>query len=194
MRASKPGHVACCATRYTLGVLRPTDLYILTGALANQGEPWSLRGLAEKLCVDHTVVSRTLKRTEEAGLYQPANRRVNAPSFAELMIHAVRFIAPAPLGGITRGFRAAWATAPMANLIREAGDEPPVVWPSALGVDRGQSLEPLHSGAIAASEDPTLGRLLATIDCLRAGDARVRKVAALVLEDELASLPVRGAS
>ncbi len=175
-------------------MLRPTDLYVLTGALAIQGEQWSLRGLAEKLCLDHTVVSRALKRTEEAGLYQPANRHVNAPGFAELMIHAVRFIAPAPLGRITRGFRAAWATAPMANLIREAGDEPPAVWPSALGVDRGQSLEPLHPGAIAASDDPTLGRLLAAIDCLRAGDARVRKVAALVLEDELASLQVRGTS
>jgi DNA-binding transcriptional MocR family regulator len=167
-------------------MLRPTDLYVLAGALANQGDTWSLRDLAEKLFVDHTVVSRALKRTEEAGLYQSAERRVNAANFAELMIHAARFIAPAPLGGMTRGFNAAWAARPISDLIRQAGDEPSPVWPSALGVNRGQTLEPLHPGAIGASADPTLAALLAIIDCLRAGDARVRRVAASALEDELA--------
>jgi DNA-binding transcriptional MocR family regulator len=180
--------VACCATRYTGMVLRQTDLYVLTGALANQGEALSLRGLAEKLFVDHTVVSRALKRSEEAGLYQPATRRVNPGNFAELMIHAARFIAPAPLGGMTRGFNAAWAAAPISALIRRSGSEPPPVWPSALGVDRGQSLEPLHPGAVGASADPKLGNLLAIIDCLRSGDARVRNVAASALEDQLAHL------
>jgi hypothetical protein len=154
---------------------------------------WSLRGLAEKLFLDHTVVSRALKHSEEAGLYQPGDRRVNPVNFAELMIHAARFIAPAPLGGMTRGFRAAWATAPISDLIHQAGDEPPPVWPSALGVDRGQKLEPLHPAAVSASEDPTLDGLLAIIDCLRAGDARVRAVAALVLEDELKSVLDRSA-
>jgi hypothetical protein len=175
-------------------VLRETDLYVLTGALANQWEALSLRGLAEKLFVDHTVVSRALKRTEEAGLYQPANRRVNPASFAELMIHAARFVAPAPLGGMTRGFNAAWAAAPMSALIRRSGDEPPPVWPSALGVDRGQSLEPLHPGAVGASADPTLGALLAIIDCLRAGDVRIRQVASSALEAALARLSTREAS
>jgi hypothetical protein len=166
-------------------MLRPTDLYVLTGALANQGDAWSLRDLAEKLFVDHTVVSRALKRNEEAGLYQSGERRVNPANYAELMIHAARFIAPAPLGGITRGFNAAWAAAPISGRIRQAGDELPPVWPSALGVNRGQRLDPLHPGAVAASADPTLGALLAIIDCLRAGDARVRTVAGSALEDEL---------
>jgi hypothetical protein len=150
------------------------------------GDTWSLRDLAEKLFVDHTVVSRALKRTEEAGLYQSGDRRVNSANFAELMIHAARFIAPAPLGGITRGVNAAWAAAPISNLIRQATDEPLPVWPSALGVNRGQRLDPLHLGAVSASADPTLGALLAIVDCLRAGDARVRAVAASALEDELA--------
>jgi DNA-binding transcriptional MocR family regulator len=167
-------------------VLRPTDLYVLTGALANQGDTWSLRELAEKLFVDHTVVSRALKRTEEAGLFQSGERRVNSANFAELMIHAARFIAPAPLGGITRGFNAAWAAAPISDLIRQAGSEPPPVWPSALGVNRGQGLEPLHPGALGASADSKLGALLAIVDCLRAGDARVRSVAAATLEGQLA--------
>lgn len=180
------GLVACCATRYTFNVLRPTDLYVLTGALANQGEPWSLRDLAEKLFLDHTVLSRALKRTEEAGLYQSGERRVNLANFSELMIHAARFIAPAPLGAITRGFNAAWAAAPISDLIHQTGNDPPPVWPSALGANRGQGLEPLHPGALSASADSKLGALLTIVDCLRAGDARVRSVAALALEDELA--------
>jgi hypothetical protein len=167
-------------------MLRSTDLYVLTGALANQGGTWSLRDLAEKLFLDHTVVSRALKRTEEVGLYQPGERRVNPANFAELMVHAARFIAPAPLGGMTRGFNAAWAAAPISDLIRQAGDEPPPVWPSALGDNRGQALEPLHPGAVSASADPKLAALLVIVDCLRAGDARVRQVAASSLEDELA--------
>jgi hypothetical protein len=174
-------------------MLRSTDLYVLTGALAIQGDKWSLRRLADKLYVDHTVVSRSLKRTAEAGLYQPANRRVNPANFAELMIHAARFIAPAPLGGMTRGFNAAWAAAPISDLLRQAGKEPPPVWPSALGVHRGQRLEPLHPGAVSASADPALGALLAIVDCLRAGDARVRKVATSVLEDKLARMLDRAA-
>jgi DNA-binding transcriptional MocR family regulator len=173
-------------TLQSRNVLRSTDLYVLTGALANQGDTWSLRELAGRLFVDHTVVSRALKRSEEAGLFRSDERTVNAANFAELMIHAARFIAPAPLGGLTRGFNAAWATAPISDLIHQAGTEPPPVWPSALGVNRGQKLEPLHPGAVNASADPNVGALLAIVDCLRAGDARVRMVAASALESQLA--------
>lgn len=110
---------------------------------------------------------------------------MNLASFEELAVHAARFIAPAPLGELTRGIPAAWAAEPISRMIRESGGQPPPVWPSALGVVRGQALEPLHPGAVQASSDQSLSALLAIVDSLRAGDVRVRDVAARALHEEL---------
>ena len=56
------------------------------------------------------------------------------------------------------------------------------MWPSARARVRGQALQPLHKSAVAAAEKlPQLGELLAIVDSLRAGDVRVRSVAAEML-------------
>jgi hypothetical protein len=167
-------------------MLSPTDIYVLTGVTSREQESWTLRGLAATLQVDHTLVHRALKRAENAGLYKASTKQVNLASFEELTIHAARFIAPAHLGGLIRGVPAAWAAEPVSEAIHQADSEPPPVWPSAIGTVRGQALEPLHPAAIQASQDaPELASLLAIIDSLRAGDLRVRKVAATVLRDTL---------
>ncbi|HZL49296.1 MAG TPA: hypothetical protein VFC30_09830 [Solirubrobacteraceae bacterium] len=163
-----------------------TDLYVLAGALSSEEESWTLRELAARLHVDHTLVHRALKRTERAGLYRASSKQVNLPNFEEIMIHGARFIAPAPLGELTRGVSAAWAAEPISAIIHQADSEPPPVWPSALGTVRGQSLEPLHPAAVQASQDESaLARLLSIIDSLRAGDVRVRQVATTALRDTL---------
>jgi hypothetical protein len=76
------------------------------------------------------------------------------------------------------GVPAAWAAEPMAGAIHSSGEEPPPVWPYARGRVRGQAIEPLHPAAPAGVEGwPELGEILALLDSLRAGDARVRQVA-----------------
>jgi len=166
-------------------MIGPTDLYVLAGALSSEGEAFTLRGLAARLYVDHTLVHRALKRVEDAGLYNETSKQVNLANFEELAIHAARFIAPARLGALTRGLPAAWAAEPISKLIHQAQGEPPPVWPSALGIARGQALAPLHPAAVQASQDVPLVALLAIIDSLRAGDVRVRKVAATALRNTL---------
>jgi hypothetical protein len=167
-------------------MLGSTDIYILAGLLASDHEDWTLRELAAELCVDHTLVHRALKRTEIAGLYRPGHRQVHRANFQELASHAMRFIAPARLGELTSGVPAAWAAEPISEIIRQSGQEPPPVWPCVMGTVRGQALEPLHPAAVQASHDmPALGRLLAIIDSLRAGDTRVRTVATTALGDAL---------
>ena len=164
------------------------DIYVLAGAVASQREAPSLRELAAELHVDHTLVHRALGRAAEAGLYSPASRSVILPAFEELVVHAARFIAPAPLGGLVAGVPAAWAAEPVSSRIREAGGDPPPVWPSAKGSVRGQTLEPLHPSAPEASaEHREVRELLAVIDSLRAGDLRVRQVATELLHDQLAA-------
>ena len=167
-------------------VLGPTDLYVLAGALAHEEGDWTLRELAATLQVDHTLVHRALKRAENANLYRTSTKQVNLASFEELTIHAARFIAPAPLGELTRGVPAAWAAEPIATTIRQPKSELPPVWPDPLGAVRGQALQPLHSAAVRASPNtPRLASLLSIIDSLRAGDTRVRKVAAAALLETL---------
>ena len=58
---------------------------------------------------------------------------------------------------------------------------------------RGQALPPLHKAAVKAAEEiPQLGELLAIVDSLRAGDVRVRSVAANMLAQLMRAPPVHG--
>jgi hypothetical protein len=178
--------VACCATCYNGSVLSPTDIYVLAGVLTNEEDDLTLRELAEKLHVDHTLVHRALKRAENAGLYRADSKRLNRANFEELAIHALRFVAPGRLGELTRGISAAWAAPPISSIIHQSQQEPPPVWPNAAGAVRGQALQPLHPAAVQAVQDePALAQLLAILDSLRAGDVRVREVAAAELQDTL---------
>ena len=168
-------------------MVKDADIYVLVGLLA-RNEQWSYRSLAERLRVPHPVVQRALARAKEADLYLPDRREVHRPHFEEFAIHALRFVAPAQLGPLVPGVPAAWAAEPMASAIRSSGEEPLPVWPFAKGRVRGQAIEPLHPAAPEAVEDwPELGELLALLDSLRAGDARVRKVAGDLLSEQLRS-------
>ena len=168
-------------------MVKSADIYVLAGILV-QREPWSYRSLAERLRVPHPVVQRALARAKAADLYSPARREVHRAHFGEFAIHALRFVAPAQLGPLAPGVPAAWAAEPMAAAIRSSGEEPPPVWPFAKGRVRGQAIEPLHPAAPEAVEDwPEFGELLAYLDSLRAGDARVRRVAGDLLSGRLRS-------
>jgi hypothetical protein len=155
--------------------------YVLCGLLAIDDDPWTYRLLAEWLGLPHPLVQRALHRAEEVELYSSDSRSVHYPNLEEFLLHGVRFVAPAKLGVVVSGVPAAWAAPPVSRVIRESGDLPPV-WPSAHGRVRGQALAPLHDAAVRASEElPQLGELLAIVDSLRAGDVRVRSVAADML-------------
>lgn len=165
-------------------MLGPTDVYVLSGMLATEHDGWTLREIAAKLHVDHTLIHRALKRAEAARLYRPLHRQVARVYFEEFAIHAVRYIAPGRLGELTCGVPAAWAAKPISSMIYD--ENLPPIWPHPLGPARGQALEPLHPSAVKASHDtPTIGRLLSLIDSLRAGDARTREVARTALRDTL---------
>lgn len=158
-------------------MVKGADIYVLTGLLA-QDEEWSYRSLAERLAVPHPVIQRALERAKSADLYLADRRQVHLPHFEEFALHALRFVAPAPLGSVVAGVPAAWAAEPMAHAIRSSADELPPVWPFARGRVRGQAIEPLHRAAPEAVDGwPELGEILALLDSMRAGDARVREVA-----------------
>src|SRR5680860_1243640 len=113
-------------------MVKGSDIYVLSGLLAHD-EKWTYRSLAERLSVPHPVVQRALSRAREADLYSAERRAVHLPHFEEFAVHALRFVAPAQLGALAPGVPTAWAVEPMASAIRSSGDDPPPVWPYALG-------------------------------------------------------------
>lgn len=168
-------------------MLQPSDIYVLCGLVAADDPSWTYRDLAKRLEVPHPLVQRALARAQEAGLYSAERRRVHRPNLEEFLLHGLRFLVPAKLGAVVPGIPAAWAAPPVSRRVREPGDLPPV-WPVADGRVRGQALTPLHKSAVSAvNAFPHLSELLAIVDSLRAGDPRVRSVAAkMLIESSLA--------
>jgi hypothetical protein len=62
----------------------------------------------------------------------------------------------------------------------------PIVWPSANGWARGDTLMPLYGGAAdLPGRDPALYQALTLVDAIRAGRARERRLAVEMLEQRL---------
>ena len=166
-------------------MLRPADIYVLLGVATHGGESFTYRELAHELGIPHAQVQRSLDRAATANLYLAGRHDVHRANLEEFLIHGLRYVAPAALGALTPGVRAAWAVEPLSGRV-VSDDELPPVWPSAQGNVRGRSLEPLHPAAAAATLDnPKLSRLLSVADALRVGDARIRREAGDALRSEL---------
>lgn len=164
-------------------VLKGEDIVLLL-KLATREEGWTVRGLSEETAIPKSVVQRSLKRLAEAGLLDERRQRVSVSQAEEFLLHGMRYVFPARLGGPTRGVLAAWSARPVSDEIVQALGELPPVWPDPHGEVRGLALEPVHPGAPeAARRDDELAERLAIVDALRLGDARIRRVAAGLLRD-----------
>lgn len=167
----------------------PVDIYVLCGLATRDisADGWTLRSLAAQLGLPLTAVHRALKRAETAQLYNARHRRVQLAALEQLLVHAAPFVLPPKRLGLTVGMPTADSAPVLARRIRAADDALPLVWPQAEGI-RGEGLEPLHPAAPAASvREPALYDLLALIDALRTGNARVRGVARELLTERLRS-------
>jgi hypothetical protein len=166
-------------------MVRSADLLVLVGLLRPGLAPdWSVRSLAAELELPPAAVQRSLARLGETPVYNVRLRRVNRTAAEDLLTRAVPYIAPARLGAPTRGMPTAWAAPPLSERI--SGEDLPPVWPDPRGTTRGLAVEPLHEAVPrAARADPWLYELLALIDGVRLGDARVRGEAVQLLQARL---------
>jgi hypothetical protein len=169
-------------------VLRPVDLLVLLGLLRpSLTSTWSVRSLAAQLGLPQAAVQRSLTRLGKTPVFDLRRRSVSRTAAEELLVHAMPYVAPAQLGELTRGVPTAWAASPLSE--RVADNELPPVWPEPRGTSRGLAVEPLHRAALAAARaDPWLYEMLALVDGVRLGDARVRGVAAELLRERLTEL------
>jgi len=119
------------------------------------------------------------------GLGRP---RVKLEPLRLFVQHGARYCFPATRGPQTRGVPTGYAAAPLNALIRAASGEPPPVWPYKDGAVRGETLYPLYpTAAQAARRNPALHELLALFDAIRAGSARERALAILLLDERWAN-------
>ena len=162
-------------------MLKGEDIVVLL-KLVDAPVDWTVRSLESETTIARSVVQRAIKRLDAAGLYSERMRSVNIPQAEEFLVHGLRYVFPARVEGPSLGVPTAWAAAPLAGRIVTSSDDPPPVWPHALGEQRGVAVRPLHPSAIeAARRDPGLGERLALVDALRLGGPRIKTEAAELL-------------
>ena len=133
--------------------------------------------LGEKLGMSASEVHAAVRRGTEAGLVRSESKKVISEAFLDYLIHGVRYAFPAVSGRLARGMPTGFAAPCLAGEFAET--ELPAVCEHAEGTVRGQSVEPLHPSAPAASaRDENFYRVLALVDALRGGRARERSAAA----------------
>jgi DNA-binding transcriptional MocR family regulator len=166
-------------------VISSSDVVVLFALRETEGD-WTLRSLADRLGVKHSKVQRALERLGEAGIYDPARRRLIPHAAEEFVLHALRYLDPIREGPIVRGVPTAWAAPPLDSEI--ASGDPPPVWPDPSGSARGPAVVPLDDRLPAlATTWPEVAELAALVDALRLGDARSRKAAERHLRKRLAA-------
>ncbi len=168
-------------------MLKGEDIIVLL-KLVDADASWTLRTLADETGIATTSVHRAIKRLAKSGLYDEARRQVNRAQAEEFLIHGARYVFPGVLAGESRGVPAAWAAAPLNDLVTSSDNRFVPVWPDPHGWQRGLALRPLHAACPALLErNPELAGRIALVDCMRVGDTRVRGVAAGLLHDWLAA-------
>jgi hypothetical protein len=100
---------------------------VLLLKLSGQELDWTVRTLERETTIPRSVVQRGLKRLWQAGLFDPRRRVVNISQAEEFVIHGLRYVFPAVLGGESRGVPTAWAAQPLADLVVDGPDELPPV-------------------------------------------------------------------
>ena len=163
--------------------MQPRDAALLI-QVARAEPGWTIRQLAERGGQPVGSIHRGLGRLAGVGLYDPQRRAVNLAVLDEFFRHGARFLLAAELGSLQRGIPTAWGVPPLSGLV--SSDDPPPVWPSAIGTVRGPSIEPLVANIDALGELwPEVAADLALVDAIRVGDARSRALATDLLMDRL---------
>lgn len=155
--------------------MRPQDVVVLIKIIISKQDQWQYRDLASDLFLSVSEISESLSRSHIAGLVDDSKRRVFQQSFMEFLEHGLRYVFPQQPGTMVVGVPTAHS---QAFFKRKFPAELEYVWPYLDGQARGLAISPLYAGVPkAALKDEQLHKLLASIDILRVGRAREKKIA-----------------
>lgn len=140
--------------------------------------------IALALGISPAEVSESLHRSIYSGLIDDGKtKNIHIQSLIEFLKYGIKYVFPVHPGALVRGIPTAHAAPPLNQVI--VSDEA-FVWASPQGTVRGQAVEPLyHTVPLAVQNDPNLYELVALVDAIRMGSARVYKLAIEELEKRI---------
>lgn len=139
------------------------------------------RNLFAGLCVRSVAESPT----QYAGSARRGHNQADHQALREFLVHGIPYVFPARLAAVSVGL----PTAMSEDASSVGGNRLPIVWASAEGNLRGESLAPIHKSVpLAALGDPRLHSLLSAIDALRLGDRSLRPSAIARIENILGAV------
>lgn len=163
--------------------MKPQDIVVAL-KLCVLGDFGSYASLGKSLGMSASEVHAAVRRLGEAGLVDPESRLIHRNELRNFLVHGAPYAFPAKAKEVTRGMPTAWAAPVMEGKVVNADQIP--VWPDPEGKTKGVSVDPLYRSVVkAASADAALYELLALLDVLRLGRARVRNIAEALLEEKL---------
>lgn len=152
---------------------------------------WSMANLGKIMRVSastiHDSISRMLAVQLLVASPQTATQyQLDRLGLKQLIIHAIRYLAPARPGAVTRGIPTA-SSAPVMERLSAASDLA-FVWPSVGGQVTGMAVDPLHKSVpylCVLTGQQRLYELFCLIDALRLGSRRETAMAIELLEQRL---------
>jgi hypothetical protein len=162
--------------------MRPQDIVLLMGIVSLPQK--NNKQLAKLLQISESEVSESLHRSEFAGLIEDTKlKKINRNALFEFIKFGIRYVFPVQAMNLGRGIATAHSAEPLKSKI--ISDEY-YVWAHPEGNIRGQIIEPLyHTLPFIVSKNPVLYELMALVDAVRTGTARVVYVANQELETRL---------
>jgi len=158
--------------------LKSQDIYITLKLLVLKNEPCSMQRIGESVGMSASRVHDSIHRLIKANLIRKGDgyKPVSA-NLKEFLVHGIRFAFVPEIGEPVRGMPTASFAPPLNQALAESNTLP-YVWPDPQGEVRGISFSPLHKSAPkAAKKDHVFYELLTTVDAIRGGRARERKMA-----------------
>lgn len=163
--------------------MKPQDIVILLKIILCKGKAWQSKELASQLYISASEISKSLKRSEYAGLISADRTTVARQSLMEFIQYGLHYVFPAKPGSMANGILTAHSHPFMA---KHFSADMKYVWPDAKGYDRGLIIEPLYENVVrAVKEDEQLYKILALIDVIRVGRVREMKLAVEELKKEI---------
>lgn len=152
---------------------------------------WSMANLGKIMRVSASTIHDSISRMLAVQLLVASRQTVTQYQLdhlglKQLIIHAIRYLAPAQPGAVTRGIPTASSSPVMGRL--SAASDLAFVWPSVSGQVTGMAVDPLHKSVpylCVLSGQQRLYELFCLIDALRLGSRRETTMAIELLEQRL---------
>jgi hypothetical protein len=161
--------------------LRPNDLVVACQLALTPGAQF--KAVAKATGSSIGECHNAVRRLGISRLILADERRPAGELLHQFLAHGAPFAFPAIIGAEIVGVPTAHSAPPFQAIVDSSIG---FVWGHADGTTRGQSIIPLFPGApLLAVNNPPLYELLALIDALRVGGARVRTIAADLLGDRI---------